>query len=99
VNDPGSKPSQAPRLDRRLAAAVPHLDDGKQPIAETNRRVGELARALGLCRPSYQQVRLLVHAARERKTRNREALQVILDVQFRRRPPEALYELLTGTGS
>ena len=92
-------PSQAPRLDRRLAAAVPHLDDAGQSIAETNRRLGELADAIGLPRPSYEQVRLLVRAARERKTRNREALMLILDVQFRRRPPEAVYDLLTGTWS
>src|SRR5262249_51200116 len=90
-----TSPRQAPRLDRRLAAAVPHLDDARQPIAETNRRVGELADAIGLPRPSYEQVRLLVRAARERKTRNRQALMLILDVQFRRRSPEALYELRT----
>jgi hypothetical protein len=87
-------PAQAPRLDRRLAAAVAHLDDERQPIAETNRRVGALAEAIGLPRPSYQQVRLLVHEARPRKSARREALALILDVQFRRRPPEALFELL-----
>jgi hypothetical protein len=89
--------AQAPRLDARLVAAIPHLDDERRPIAETNRRVGSLAVAMGLPRPSYQQVRLLVHVSRERKAARREALAIILDVQFRRRPPEALYDLLTSS--
>ncbi len=91
---PRERTNQAPRLDRRLIAAIPHLDDERQSIAETNRRVGELAEALGLPRPSYEQVRLFVRRARRRKRANREALQLILDVQFHRRPPEALFELL-----
>ena len=86
--------AHAPRLDRRLVAAVAHLDDERYSIAETNRRVGALAEAMGLPRPSYQQVRLLVHEARKSKTVDREALLLVLDVQFRRRPPEALFELL-----
>ena len=87
-------PAQAPRLDRRLVAAVGHLDDERGSIAATNRRIGALAEQLGLPRPSYQQVRLLVHATRRRKLARRAALDLILDVQFRRRPPEALLELL-----
>ena len=86
--------SQAPRLDKRLAAAIAHLDDERNPIAETNRRLGSMATVTGLHRPSYQQVRVLVHEARERKAARREALSLILDVQFRRRPPEPLFELL-----
>ena len=86
--------AQAPRLDPRIVAAIAHLDDERNSIAETNRRVGSLATVLGLPRPSYQQVRLLVHNARETKVARREALLLILDVQFRRRPPEALFELL-----
>jgi len=50
-------PAQAPRIDPRLVAALPHLDDERQPIAETNRRVGTLALAIGVPRPSYQQIR------------------------------------------
>lgn len=87
-------PAQAPRLDRRLVAAVAHLDDEREPIAATNRRIGALAEVMGLPRPSYQQVRLLVHDARRRKAARREALELILDVQFRRRPPETLFELI-----
>lgn len=87
-------PRQAPRIDPRLAAAVPHLDNGLQPIAETVRAVGLLADAIGATRPSYEQVRLLVHAARDRKEARAAALELILDVQFRRRPPHALLDLL-----
>lgn len=64
------------------------------PIAETNRRVGALARSLGLVRPSYEQVRTLVHDAR-RRGRRPSAGDVLLDVAFRVRPPEALVEYLT----
>jgi hypothetical protein len=85
---------QAPRIDPRLVAAIPHLDDPAGPIAETCRRVGALAEAIGVPRPSYQQLRLLVHQMRGRQAARRAALDLILDVQFRRRPPDALLELL-----
>ncbi len=91
---------QAPRLDRRLVAALAHLDDPKVAIAETHRHLGDLAAVLGVPRPSYQQVRVLVHAIRTQHARRRAArkaaLDLILDVQFRRRPPTALLELLEG---
>jgi hypothetical protein len=87
----------APRIDSRLAAAVAWLDDQQQPIAETNRRVGALARDLGLARPSYQQIRMLVHEHRRRRLQP-TAGQVLLDVSLRARPPEALLEYLAGTG-
>jgi hypothetical protein len=37
---------------------------GRCPIAEINRRVGAAAWRMRLPRPSYEQVRVLVHAAR-----------------------------------
>src|SRR5262245_25887465 len=43
----------APRIDSRLVAAVAWLDDRREPIAETNRRIGFVARDLGLTKPSY----------------------------------------------
>jgi hypothetical protein len=86
--------AQAPRLDRRLVAAAANLDDERDSIAATNRRVGEFAELIGLHRPSYQQVRLLVHEARRRERARRAARELILDVEFRRRPPVALLELL-----
>lgn len=87
-------PPAAPRIDRRLIAALVGLDDPKEPIAETNRRVGALAEVLGIPRPSYQQIRLFVHAERARHRARRAAIDLVLDVQFRRRAPEALLELL-----
>ena len=84
----------APRIDPRLVAALEALDDAKEPIAETNRRVGSLAETIGVPRPSYQQIRLRVHADRARRRARRARIDLVLDVQFRRRPPEALLELL-----
>jgi hypothetical protein len=58
------------------------LDDGTTPIAETCRRVGELAWSLGLARPSYVHLRRIVHAERVRKDAlraRREALRAIID--------------------
>jgi hypothetical protein len=56
--------SFAPRLSPKLLEAIVRYDDRKVPIAETYRRVGREAERLGLPRPSYQRVRVLVHAAR-----------------------------------
>jgi hypothetical protein len=85
----------APRIDSRLVAAVPWLDDTRQPMAETNRRIGFLARDLGLAKPSYEQIRTLVKQHRRGRLRP-TAGRVLLDVAFRVRPPEALLEYLAG---
>ena len=86
----------APRIDSRLVAAVPLLDDAREPMAETNRRIGFLARDLGLPKPSYEQVRLLVKQHRRGRVRP-TAGRVLLDIAFRARPPEALLDYLAGT--
>jgi hypothetical protein len=85
----------APRIDSRLVAAVAWLDDGRQPIAETNRRIGFLAYDLGLVKPSYEQIRVLVKDYRRGRTRP-TAGGVLLDIAFRTRPPEALLAYLAG---
>ena len=72
----------APRVDVRLVAAAERLDELGLPIAETNRRVGELAESLGLARPSYEQVRRTIHAAR-RRGRLPSTGDVLLDIAFR----------------
>ncbi|HZQ63941.1 MAG TPA: hypothetical protein VFA66_01780 [Gaiellaceae bacterium] len=54
----------APRIPHRLLEAIVRFDDRSQPIAETCRRVGAEAERLGLIRPSYQRIRVLVHEAR-----------------------------------
>lgn len=88
--------SSAPRIDTRLVAAAELLDDRKVPIAETNRLVGDVAEALGLTRPSYENVRRVVHQAR-RRGRLPSTGEVLLDIAFRVRSPMALGDHLAGT--
>ena len=80
----------------RLIAAAERLDERGIPIAETNRRVGALAEDLGLTRPSYEQLRQVIHEAR-RRGRLPSTGDVLLDIAFRVRPPLALGDHLTGT--
>ncbi len=86
----------APRIDSRLVAAIECLDDESVRIAETNRRVGEIAEALGLARPSYEQVRTIVHETRRLGPRVGPG-QVLLEIAFRVRPPTAFGDYLAGT--
>ncbi len=83
----------APRIDSRLVAAVPLLDAGSHPIAETNRRIGVLAGDLGLPKPSYEQIRTLVKQHRRGRLRP-TAGRVLLDIALRVRPPTALLDYL-----
>jgi hypothetical protein len=85
----------APRIGSLLLAAIERLDDDTVPIAEVNRRVAALASHLGFTRPSYEQVRVLVHEHRRRGLEP-SAGQILLDVAFRSKPPEALLQLLEG---
>jgi len=71
----------SPRLDPRLVAATFALDDVAAPIAETWRRVGSVAERLGVPRPGYETIRLLVHAHRERREEIRRLLEpVVIDL-------------------
>jgi hypothetical protein len=85
----------APRIGPILLAGIERLDDENVPIADVYRRVAALASHLGYPRPSYEQIRVLVH---EHRTRGLAptAGQILLEVASRRRPPEALLELLEG---
>jgi len=85
----------APRLDARLLAATANFDDGKRSLAETYRRVAALAERIGLTRPSYEQVRTVIHELRAAK-RDPSIGQVLLDIDLRRRPPEAIVDALAG---
>ena len=87
--------SSAPRLDLRLVAAVERLDDGSMPVAEIGRRLGGVAAELGVPRPSYEQIRVLVRRHRRRELPP-NAREILLAVACRSRPPEALLELLEG---
>jgi hypothetical protein len=89
--DSGGVVSVAPRLDPRLVAALARLDRRDQSIAETNRRLGAVARDLKVPRPSYEQVRTVIHALR-RGRRDPGIGQLLLDVTFPRRAPEAVVD-------
>jgi hypothetical protein len=54
----------APRISHQLLEAIVRFDDRSRPIAETCRQVGVEAERLGLIRPSYQRIRVLVHETR-----------------------------------
>jgi len=84
----------APHIDSRLIAALARIDDGTMPVAEECRRLGMVADHLGLTRPSYEQVRVHVHAVRRRAS-TPGAGEILLDVALRVRPPsQALDELI-----
>jgi hypothetical protein len=87
--------SFAPRVDSRLVAAAERLDSPGTPVAETNRRLGLVAAELGLVRPSYEEVRRIVSESR-RRGRQPTAGDVLLDIAFRVRPPDAFLDYLTG---
>lgn len=71
--------ASAPRYDPRVLAAIRRLDDERESIAETCRRVGEAAERLGITRPSYVHLRRIIKAERDR----RHALEEIKRDVFR----------------
>ena len=70
----------APRLDRRLLAEIIRLDDTAVPIAEIYQRSREQAAQLDLPRPSYECVRLVLHAARRESARRRANRETLIRV-------------------
>jgi hypothetical protein len=86
----------APRISRRLLAEIERLAETPLPAADITRAVGAKAERLGLRRPSYEQVRKLVVDHRNRPRRPSTA-DVLRDVAFRVRPPEAILDHLAGT--
>jgi len=82
-----------PRIDERLVAAIARLDDPTLPIAETNRRLGVVAEGLGLIRPSYQQVRMIVHELRSQNWSPRLG-EMLLESSFRIKSPDAVLDFL-----
>jgi hypothetical protein len=88
-------PPSAARITPRLLAELARIDDGTRSIAELNRRVGEAAEAMGLQRPSYECVRVLVH--RQRATTSRplpSTSEVLVDIAFRVKPATAIIDHL-----
>ncbi|HEU4942216.1 MAG TPA: hypothetical protein VFT18_03060 [Gaiellaceae bacterium] len=90
-------PRFAARIPDRLLRRLVKLDDRRVPIAETHRRLGAEAERLGLTRPSYERVRMLVHESR-RWRRGPSTATVLVDVAFRVRPPDAIADQLSGIG-
>jgi hypothetical protein len=84
-------------MSPRLLETLVRSDDRSVPIAETCRRVGAEADRIGVARPSYERVRLLVHESR-RIRRGPSTATVLADVALRARPPEAVLDHLSGVG-
>ena len=87
----------APRLDPRLLRAVVRLDDPSVPIAKIYRRSRKHAARLGIPRPSYECVRLLIHDARSERARRRANRETLIRVALYLDGPEALNRLETGS--
>jgi hypothetical protein len=74
-----------------LVAALPSLDEPGLPIAEVWRRVCAVAEENGCTRPSYEQVRRLVH--RERAIRALPAVgDPIVEGWLRARSPQGAFD-------
>jgi hypothetical protein len=80
-----------------LLETLVRADGPSVPIAETCRRVGSEAERIGLTRPSYERVRLLVHESR-RIRRGPSTAKVLADVALRVRPPGAVLDHISGVG-
>ena len=82
------------RTDIRVVRFIRRLEPRSASIAVVVRATGSFCEKSGLTRPSYEQIRLLVHEARDRRERRRAAIDLLVDVDLRRRPPEDLLYLL-----
>ena len=80
-----------------MREALRRVDDGRMPIAEISRRLGQVAEGLGLLRPSYECVRVAVHEERRWRAYP-STLQVLTEISTRARPPDALLDHLSGIG-
>jgi len=78
-------------MPQRLLDEIERQSTRSVPIAEMNRCVGRAAAAMGLYRPSYQQVRVLVHEARRLRRQGPVPVSTVAkQVAFRVRPPDAI---------
>jgi hypothetical protein len=87
--------SSSPRPSPRLVAEIDRLARRDFSFADINRRVGRKADALGLPRPSYESIRLLAHAARDRRA-GPGTLEIVADVAIRARSPRELLDHASG---
>jgi hypothetical protein len=84
----------APLIDVRVVRFVRRFEPRADAIADVVRATGGYCERIGVTRPSYEQVRVLVHGARERRGRRRAAAKLLLEVDLRARPPSDLLHLL-----
>jgi hypothetical protein len=87
--------TSAPRIDQRLHRLI---DDASPDTsaADLTRSVGDAAAALGLARPSYERVRILLRASRDRRA-GVTNLEVLTDVfVWQTRPAYDLEHRLYG---
>ena len=98
----------APRYDARILEAARALDDPREPIAETVRRVGRFAGELGLPKPSYVHLRRFIVDFRDEqdreRARRREIIGIVLDtyedaMTSRRIDPWLIEERIRKPGS
>jgi hypothetical protein len=87
----------APRISPRLVRAIERIDDGERPIADICRAAGATAERLRLPRPSYEQVRVLVHRQRRWNAAHPSTASVLVDVAWRVKPPTAVLDHISGT--
>jgi hypothetical protein len=88
----------APRISPRLRSEIERLAAKPYSSAEICREVGGAAQRLGLHQPSYEQVRTLVRELR-RRPRKATTGEVLLDIAFRVRHPDAFIEHVSGVNT
>jgi hypothetical protein len=88
----------APRISPRLRSEIERLAAKRYSSADICREIGETAERLGLRRPSYERVRALVRELR-RRPRTATTGEVLLDIAFRVRHPDAFIEHVSGVNT
>jgi hypothetical protein len=79
-----------PRVESRFLDEIVRLDDRSVPIAETYRRVRDLAEQMGIPRPSYERVRQHLRAARNRHDELRRTRDLVLELAYNTRSADAV---------
>jgi hypothetical protein len=84
----------APTIDSRLRRLARRLSRRSLSAAAIHREIGRYAGLVGVTRPSYEQVRILVNHARLERAARRATAQLLLEVDLGVRPVSDLYPLL-----
>jgi hypothetical protein len=78
----------------RLRRLARRLSRTRMSAASVHREVGRYAEAIGVVRPSYQQIRIAVNAARVERAAKRATTRLLFQVDLGVRPVTDLRELL-----